>query len=83
MQTKKSQDEQNVALFILCFKCTQKHPLKYCPLNNVQVFAICIENHTTESFHFLPGLQFVYNGSGEETKFPYQAAQNIPWKPRP
>ena len=35
LQTKKIQDEQNVALSILCSKCRKKHSVKYCPLKNV------------------------------------------------
>ena len=45
LKTKKRQDEQEQELSISCLKCKQKHALKECPLDNVQICGFCTENH--------------------------------------
>ena len=32
-------------------KCKQKHPLKECPLNNIEIYKICELEHPTSNFH--------------------------------
>ena len=44
LKTKKIQeqkDQQDQALSVICPKCRKNHPLKECPLNNVQVCGLC------------------------------------------
>lgn len=48
LKEKKRQDEQEQDLSIFCPKCRHKHALKECPLDNVQIFGFCIENHDTK-----------------------------------
>ena len=38
---KEQQDQEDQALSIFCPKCRKKHPLKKCPLNNVQLWVMC------------------------------------------
>ena len=50
-KTKKRQEQQyqqDQALSIFCPKCRKKHPLKECPLHNVQICGLCAENHKTD-----------------------------------
>lgn len=47
LKVEKRKEDKDEALAILCPKCRQKHPLKECPLQNIQVCGLCTENHTT------------------------------------
>ena len=57
----------------------KRHPLRECPLDNVPVCAICTENHKTEDFPSLPGLQAIFKG-GEAPGTP--SAPKKPCQPR-
>ena len=72
---KKFEDE---ALAIFCSRCKKKHPIKNCPLNSISVCGVCAEDHTTEDYPSLPGLQAIYKGANEPAS---QQAQRKPWQP--
>ena len=57
LKSKKNQDEQDQVLSIFCPKCRNKHPLRECPLDNIHVCGICIENHSTKNCPKLKELQ--------------------------
>ena len=56
-KTKKIHEQQDHTLSILFPKCRKKHPLKECPLNNVHIFGLCVENHNTDDCSRLKELQ--------------------------
>ena len=62
---------------IFCLRCRTKHPQRECPLNNIYVCHICTEEHPTDNFPSLLGLQAIYK-SGDVAK----TSRRIPWKPR-
>lgn len=49
MQAKQKQVEVEQNLVILCPRCKKKHSHKECPLDMVQICAIYMKNHATES----------------------------------
>ena len=61
---KKFEDE---ALAIFFSRCKKKHLIKNCSLNSISVCGVCVEDHTTEDFPSLPGLQAIYKGANEPT----------------
>ena len=77
LQAKKRQDEERVAMSIFCPRCRTKHPQRECPLNNIYVCHIYTEEHQTDNFPSLPGLQAIYK-SGDVAK----TSRRNPWKPR-
>ena len=72
---KKFEDE---ALAIFCSRCKKKHPIKNCLLNSISKCGVCAEDHTTEDFTSLPGLQAICKGANELAA---QQAQRRSWKP--
>jgi hypothetical protein len=73
---KKFEDE---ALAIFCLRCKKKHPIKNCPLNSISVCGVCVEDHTTEDYPSLPGLQAIYKGDNEHVA---QPTQRKSWQPQ-
>ena len=73
---KKFEDE---ALAIFCLRCKKKPPIKNCPLNSISVCGVCAEDHTTEDYPSLPGLQAIYKGANEPAA---QQGQRKPWQQR-
>ena len=80
VKQKKAESEQNLAIF--CPRCRNKHSDKECPLDIVQVCAICTKYHSKESFPSLPGLKAVYKEVEEETKMAYLLNHCCQWQPR-
>ena len=66
MQAKKKQAEEEQILAIFCPICRKKDSHKDCPLDTVQVYAICTKDHSTESYSSLPGLKAVHKEAEEE-----------------
>jgi hypothetical protein len=77
---KKFEDE---ALTIFCSRCKKRHPLKICPLNVVSLCGLCVEDHETDNFPSLPGLQAIYKGASELAGQATQGVQKKPWQARP
>lgn len=46
------QDEAKRALAIFYPKCTKKHSRNECPLNTIEIRAICEEKHETKNYTF-------------------------------
>jgi len=44
----------------------KKHPLRECPLNNIKLCGICVEQHSIEKFSSLPKFKEFYQGESEE-----------------
>ena len=57
LKTKKIQEQQDQSPSIFCPKCRKKHPLKECPLNNVHICGLCVENHKNNDCYRLKELQ--------------------------
>jgi hypothetical protein len=57
LKIKQNKEVENATLTIYCPKCRKIHPLKECPLDNIELCGICAENHATENFPSLPGAQ--------------------------
>jgi hypothetical protein len=81
-QVKKKQEEEKVVVYIFCPHCRKKHASNECPLDNVQVCAICVEDHETENFPSLPRLKAIYKENREVAEPSFQAVLKKPWKPR-
>lgn len=62
MNIKRKQEEAERALAIFCLRCTKRHPRNECPLNCINNFSFCEENHSTDRCPSLPGLKVVYQG---------------------
>ena len=77
LQAKKRQGEERVAMSIFFPRCRTKHPQRECPLNNIFVCDICIEEHPTDNCPSFPGLQDIYK-SGDVA----ETSRRPPWKPR-
>jgi hypothetical protein len=79
LKIKKKQEDEDLVLGIYCPRCRKRHPRRECPLDNIFVCGICTDNHATEDFPSLPGLQAIYKG-GEAPESSYPPRR--PWKPR-
>lgn len=60
LQIKKKQEKEEVTLAIFFPKFTKKHPRNECPLNILEVFAICEDTHAYNKCLTLPGLKAAY-----------------------
>ena len=69
---RKLEDE---ALSIFYAKCRKKHPTNDCPLNNVKICGICVENQDTENCPSLSRLQAIYKEENEPVESVFQVAQ--------
>ena len=77
LQSKKRKDEEREAMSIFRPRCRTKHPQKECPLNNITICHICIEEHPTDNCPSLPRLQAIYK-SGDVA----ETSRRPPWQPR-
>jgi hypothetical protein len=69
-------------LAIFFHKYRKKHGPRECPLDVVQVCAICAKDHDMEQCQSLLGLKVVFRGVEEETKPLYLMAQRRQWQAR-
>ena len=76
LQSKKRKDEEWESMSIFCPRCRTKHPQRECPLNNIFVCQIYIEEHPTDNCPSFPRLQAIYKSGYDETP------RRPPWKPR-
>jgi undecaprenyl pyrophosphate synthase len=81
LQVKQKQAESDQALSIFCLKCRKKHPLRECPLNNVQVCLICELDHATDQCPSLPGVKASMKVTNEEAEAVYLITQRRQWQP--
>lgn len=71
LQEKQKQVESKKALSIFCSKCRQKHPLRKCPLNSVELCGLCEQGHPTNLCPTIPKLKSTMKGSEEEVEQAY------------
>lgn len=71
-----------MALFILCSKCRNKHPLREFPLNSVHVCLICELDHATEKCPSLLGVKASMKVTNKEVEVVYLITQRRQWQPR-
>jgi len=82
LRVKKKQADSDMALSILCSKCRNKHPLRECPLNSVQVCLIFELDHGTEQCPSLLGVKESMHATNEEAKAVYLITQRRQWNMR-
>ena len=82
VQAKQKQAEAKQNLAVFCPRCRKKHSHKECPLDTIQICAICTKDHLTESCPSLPGLKAVYKEAEEEPEPAYFINQRRQWHPR-
>ena len=75
LNIKKKFEDESLAIF--CSRCKKKNPIKNCSLNSISVCGVCAEDHTTEDYPSLPGLQAIYKGANEPAA---QQGQRKPWQ---
>lgn len=62
MYIKRKHEEVDRALAIFYPRCVRTHPRNECPLNSIEIFSVCEENHSTDKCPSLPELKYVYQG---------------------
>jgi len=82
LQVKQKQAESDLALSIFCLKCRNKHPLRECPLNSVQVCFICELYHATDKCPSLPGVKASMQATNGEAEVVHLITQRRQWQPR-
>lgn len=46
--------------YLFCSKCRNKHALGKCPLDSIEIWVICAENHNAKEFPSIPSLKVVF-----------------------
>jgi len=70
MHIKRKQEEVERALVIFYPRCTRRNPRNGCPLNSIEIYSVCEENHSTNKCLSLTGLKVVYQGVEGVTEHP-------------
>ena len=65
-QVKKAHDEFNKSLVVFCLKCKEKHSLRECRVNNINLCNICELEHPRGQCLELPRLKAVLRESSKE-----------------
>jgi hypothetical protein len=78
LENKKKQ-EVDLVLVVFYSRCRIKHPLRECPLDNIEICGICEQIHDTKSFPSLPKLKEIYQGDTGEMEQICFMAQKRPW----
>jgi hypothetical protein len=65
MKIKRKEEEENDTLAIFCPRCRKRHLENEYPINVIEICGIYKEDHPTNEFHSLPGLQAIFKGGGE------------------
>lgn len=81
-QVKKTQDESDKALAMFCPKCKEKHSLKECKVNNINLCNLYDMEHSTICCSELPRLKEALKESGEEAHSSYFIGSRKSWKPQ-
>jgi hypothetical protein len=55
LNIKKKQEEEKATMNIFFPRCRRKHSSRECPLDNISVFVLCTQDHSTKRFPSLPG----------------------------
>jgi len=83
LHIKRKQEEVERALAIFCPRCTRRHPRNECPLNSIEVFSVCEENHSIDKFPTLLDLKAIYQGAEGVTEQLYYINRRRLHGPRP
>jgi len=83
LKAKKKQEDENHIMSIFCPKCRKKHALKDCPLENIQVCALCTEHHDMFNYPKVKVLQNCNMAPNTEMENVYYMGTKRPWQPRP
>jgi len=83
MQIKRTQEEVERALAIFYPRFTRRHPRNEFPLNLIEIFLFCDENHSTDKCPSLPRLKAVYQGTEGVNEQLYYINQRRSHGPRP
>lgn len=83
LHIKRKQKEAERAFSIFCPRWTRRHPRNECPLNFIEVFSICEEDHSTDKCPSFPRLKAVYQGAEGATEQLYFMNQRRLHGPRP
>jgi len=62
MNIKKKQEDLERELAIFLPRCTKRHLRNECPLNVIELYFICEENHANKIFPSLLDLNVIYQG---------------------
>ena len=60
LKIKQRKEVEDASLTIYCPKCRKRHPLKECPLDNIDLCGICADNHATKKFPYILELKATY-----------------------
>jgi len=82
LQAKKKQMELEKTMVIFCPQCRKKHPLKECPLDTIEICAICEQSHSTCACPSLLALKAVFQGANEEPDQLYFMGSKKLWWPQ-
>ena len=83
LHIKRKQEEAERVLAIFCPRCTRRHYRNECPLNSIEIFSVCEENHSTDKCPSLLKLEAIYQGAEGVTKQLCYINQRRPHGPRP
>ena len=81
LKEKKKQEEQEPILSIFCSKCRNKHPLRDCPLDSIQLCGFCLETHLVEHCPTLQGMKASQKGEVEGESLCFIAPRST-WQPQ-
>jgi len=67
LQLNKKWEDEKLVLSIFCLKWRKKHPLRECPLESIDIWFICAEDHLADQCPSLPRLKETYQESSNIT----------------
>lgn len=79
LKENKKQEEEEQTMSIFCPKCRKKYILRECPLDNIQVCGICIENHSIDNCPNLKEFQMNLIEELQGIDYLYYMAPRRPW----
>jgi hypothetical protein len=83
LKIKKKKEEKNTSLSIFFPRCKKICMLKECPLNNIDICAICTGEKSTEHFPSLLRLKSIKQGRKWTIEKICTLASKRPWHPHP
>ena len=81
LQVKKNKEEQESILSIFCSKCRNKHPLRDCPFDSIQLCGFSLETHSVAHCPTLQAMKTSQKGEAEAESLCF-IAPRIPWYPQ-
>jgi hypothetical protein len=81
LKAKKKQDEQEPIVSIFFSKFRNKHPLRYCSLDSIQLCGFCLETHPVEHCPTLQGMKTSQKGEVKGESL-CSIVPRRPWQPQ-